>query len=187
MASYLNPHGVEVSAADAMIGGKLRSGFKEIIADGERISFDMLYMRDAKPKGDETSIDAALRETIATLAKGQGITAAGYLAKTPLLQLQKMAAEVASNVLETMSGQGVASKLADQRARRNRVYAQASLQRLRQFHRSGGPRQSHASDHSQWNDADRCNRASSQGPILLKPRSVMNAATKSIIKSREPK
>lgn len=117
MASYLNPHGVEVSAADAKIGGKLRPGFKEILADGERISFDMLYMRDAKPKVDETSIDAALREVIATLAKGQGITPAEYLAKTPLADIQKLAAETAAKVLESLSGQGVASKLADQRVK----------------------------------------------------------------------
>lgn len=116
MTMFISPHGVEVSAAEAKIGGKLRPGFKEILADGEYLHTNILLM-DAKPKGDETSIDAALREQIATLAKGQGLTPEQYLAATPFLQLQKMAAEVASNVLETMSGQGVASKLADQRAR----------------------------------------------------------------------
>jgi len=68
---------------------------------------------DAKPKGDETSIDAALREVIATLAKSQNITAAEYLAKTPLADIQKLAAETAAKVLESLSGQGIASKLSD--------------------------------------------------------------------------
>lgn len=117
MASYLNPHGVEVSAADAKIGGKLRPGFKEIIADGERISFDMLFMRDAKPKLDETSIDAVLRERIATMAKNSNMTGAEYLAATSLAEVKRMAAEVAVEVLESMSGQGVASKLADERTK----------------------------------------------------------------------
>lgn len=123
MATFLNPQGVEVSQADAMIGGTLRPGFKKILSDGEYIHsnimmMDSMRLPDAKTKGGDTSIDAALRAAIATLAKQQGLTPADFLATMPLAELQKLAAETASNVLETMSGQGVAAKLADEKRQR---------------------------------------------------------------------
>ena len=134
MAKFLNPHGREVTADEALINGRLRPNYREIMTDGESIDcgglhlFNMdgarfvepakgrMFIMDA-PKVDETSIDAALREVIATLAKGQGITAAEYLAKTPLADIQKLAAETAQKVLESLSGKGVASKLADERTK----------------------------------------------------------------------
>lgn len=120
MAKFFNPQGREVTAADALIGGRLRPGFKEILTDGESLHANILMM-DAKPKPGGTSIDAALRETIATLAKGAGITPAEYLARTPLAEIQKLAAKTAMEVLETMSGSGVASKLADEKRARENV------------------------------------------------------------------
>lgn len=44
MATFLNPQGVEVSQADAMIGGTLRPGFKKILSDGESIHMNIMMM-----------------------------------------------------------------------------------------------------------------------------------------------
>jgi hypothetical protein len=113
MAIFRNPHGVEVSAADAKIGGKLRPGYTESLADGESVHFNMLLMRDAKPKSDQTSIDAELREIIARLAKNEGQTPEEYLAATPMAQIQRLASEAAVKVVEALSGKGIAASLSD--------------------------------------------------------------------------
>ncbi len=118
--AYFDPNGREVTAADALSNGKLRNGYRQTMKPGDYVSFDMNFM-DAKPKGSETSIDAALRAKIATLAKNAGQTPEQYLAATPLAEIQKMAAQVAMEVLETMSGGGIASRLADEKRGRDAV------------------------------------------------------------------
>ena len=136
MAKFFNPHGSEVTAADALIGGKLRPGFKEMLSPGERVSFDMMLM-DAKPKGSETSIDVELRKMIASMAKSHGKTPEEYLASTPLAEIQKMAAQAAEKVLESMAGNGIASKLADVRttpAERERIAFDVSVANLNNAH-----------------------------------------------------
>lgn len=48
MPQFLDTNGRTVSADMALIGGKLRPGFREIIANGEAVHFQ-IPMRDAKP------------------------------------------------------------------------------------------------------------------------------------------
>ncbi len=117
MAIFRNPHGVEVSAAEAKIGSKLHPGYTESLADGESVHFNMLLMRDANPKSDKTSIDEELRETIARLAKNNGLTPSEYLEVTPMAEIQRLAAEASEKVIESLSGKGMASKLADYRTK----------------------------------------------------------------------
>jgi hypothetical protein len=110
--AYIDPNGREVTAADALSNGKLRNGYRQTMSPGEYLSFDMLLM-DAKPKSDQTSIDAELRETIARLAKNNNQTPEEYLAATPMAQIQRLASEAAVKVVEALSGKGIASQMSD--------------------------------------------------------------------------
>lgn len=46
---YYDAHGREVTADEAMIGGRCRPGFSAVMEDGEYLRTNILMMRDAKP------------------------------------------------------------------------------------------------------------------------------------------
>lgn len=118
MAKFLNAHGIEVSAADAKFGGKLRPGFKEIICDGESINtnimlMDAATMRDAKakPEPDQTSIDALVKAHIAMLAERQGWTPDEWLAQAGLKDVEDAAVDAVQQFLRAAVAKGVAASL----------------------------------------------------------------------------
>jgi hypothetical protein len=55
MPNYFSPNGTPCTADEAMTAGRLRAGFKEIVAPGEYVSFD-LALRDAAPPASTSSV-----------------------------------------------------------------------------------------------------------------------------------
>lgn len=48
MPTFLTPSGTTCSMADAMVGGRLRPGYREIVADGESVRFSLHMMDSAR-------------------------------------------------------------------------------------------------------------------------------------------
>ena len=93
MSTYTDPQGRKVNAAHALIGGKLRPSYREILDIGERVSFDVNFM-DAKRANPTPSIDDVILPVIDGLAKIEGLSGPQYIARMTFDDLEHMAAAV---------------------------------------------------------------------------------------------
>lgn len=85
MPAYLTPSGFSCTADEAMSGGRLKPGFREIIADGEYISASLAF-RDSAPSRSSVFLTdtpkseaQALADSIANLNAWRGAMGRGQV------------------------------------------------------------------------------------------------------------
>lgn len=108
--------GRQVDAATALFSdGRTKPGYREILEDGETVRRNMMFMDAAKPTQPK-SIDEALRQLFATLAKQQNTSVEEMLAAMEQTKLEELAADVARQFVSGIAGSGVAAHFKDSAA-----------------------------------------------------------------------
>lgn len=119
MAKFVNPNGVEVSAADAKIGSKLHPGFKEILSDGQYLHSNIMMMdaaptqamHDAKVLPDQSTIDDLVKAIILSHAEREGITPQQWIANADPRAIERIAFDAVKKFLSSALAKGIGSSL----------------------------------------------------------------------------
>ena len=119
MAKFVNPNGVEVSAADAKIGSNLRPGFKEILSDGEYLHSNIMMMdaaptqamHDAKALPDQSTIDDLVKAIILSHVEREGITPQQWIANADPRAIERIAFDAVKKFLSSALAKGIGSSL----------------------------------------------------------------------------
>lgn len=128
MPQYTCPLGNPVTADQAMLNGRLRSGYRSVLASGDTIAFD-ISMCDAAPSATSGvgSVDKAFAAEVAEIAKTEGITPTEWLCKQPVDKINKLMQAVAEKVVAGASTAGIAAAFKMDKARDSRALRDAAL------------------------------------------------------------
>ncbi|MEP3226314.1 MAG: hypothetical protein ABJO01_10085 [Parasphingorhabdus sp.] len=122
MPSYLDTDGAPVSAHTATIDGKLRAGFKQMLDEGDSLSFDVALI-DSTPiktsdsnvylldKISETSIEDAFRTHLEVLGKPKQLNAIAQLLTMDARQVDELVRQTAVKILTAQVGAASVSKV----------------------------------------------------------------------------
>jgi len=119
MPQYLTPSGQQCTADAAIIGGKLRPGYREVLANGERLQFD-INLRDGRPSSGEVflrdapalppkSIDEAVHRAIEAEAAAAGVKPSAWLSQNAGPPLTKLIEKAASDFVAAAGATGISS------------------------------------------------------------------------------